>query len=38
MAKDILEMDDLATQSEEQIRRFEHAEKATKDFSIDIIG
>ncbi len=38
MAKDILEMDQLATQSEEQIRRFEHAEKATKDFSIEIVG
>jgi uncharacterized protein YaaN involved in tellurite resistance len=38
MAKDILEMDELAAQSEEQIKRFEHAEKSAKDFSIDIIG
>jgi uncharacterized protein YaaN involved in tellurite resistance len=38
MAKDILEMDQLATESEEQIRRFEKAESVTKDFSIEIIG
>jgi len=38
MAQNILEMDQLAVQSEEQIRRFEHAQKATGDFSIEIIG
>jgi len=38
MAQDILEMDKLATESEEQIRRFEHAGTVGKDFSIEIIG
>jgi uncharacterized protein YaaN involved in tellurite resistance len=38
MANDILEMDKLAAESEEQIKRFEKAQTATKDFSIEIIG
>lgn len=38
MAQNIVEMDQLASQSESTIRRFEHAEKAAKDFSIEITG
>jgi uncharacterized protein YaaN involved in tellurite resistance len=38
MAQNILEMDELAGKSEEQIRRFEHAGKVAGDFSIEIIG
>jgi len=38
MAQNILEMDQLATESEEQIRKVEKAEKAAKDFSIEIVG
>lgn len=38
MAQNIVEMDQLASESEAAIRRFEHAEAATKDFSIEITG
>jgi uncharacterized protein YaaN involved in tellurite resistance len=38
MAQNILEMDQLATESEEQIRKVEKAEKAAKDFSIEIVS
>jgi uncharacterized protein YaaN involved in tellurite resistance len=38
MAQNILEMDQLAQQSEEQIRKFEKAGQVSKDFSIEIIG
>jgi uncharacterized protein YaaN involved in tellurite resistance len=38
MANNILEMDKLAAESEQSIRRMEHAGQATKDFSIEIIG
>lgn len=38
MAQNILEMDQLASQTEEHMRKFEHAEKASKDFSIEIVG
>lgn len=38
MAQNIVEMDQLAAQSEEQIKRVEFAEKAAKDFSIEITG
>jgi len=38
MAQNIVEMDQLAAQSEDTIRRFEHAEQASKDFSIEIVG
>ena len=37
MASNILEMDRLATEAEEQIRKVEHAEKAAADFPIEII-
>jgi len=37
MAKNIVEMDKLATQSDEAIRRMEHAEEAVADFPIEII-
>lgn len=36
MAQNILDMNRLATESEEQIRKVEHAEKVAKDFSIEI--
>jgi uncharacterized protein YaaN involved in tellurite resistance len=38
MAQNISEMDQLAAESETTIRRFEHAGKAAKDFSIEITG
>lgn len=38
MAQNIAEMDQLAAESETTIHRFEHAEKAAKDFSIEITG
>lgn len=38
MANNILEMDKLAAESEQSIRRMEHAGQAAKDFSIEIIG
>lgn len=38
MAQNIGEMDQLAKESEQAIRRFEHASVAAKDFSIDIVG
>ena len=38
MAQSIVEMDQLAQASEEQIKRFEHAGKVAKDFSIEIVG
>ncbi len=38
MAQNILEMDQLAQQSEEQIQRFEKAGVVAKDFSIEITG
>lgn len=38
MAANIIEMDKLASESEQTIQRFEHANKAHKDFSIEIIG
>ena len=38
MAQNILEMDQLAQHSEEQIRKFEKAGQVSKDFSIEIIG
>ena len=37
MAQSIVEMDELATQSEQEIRKFEKAGQATKDFSINIV-
>jgi uncharacterized protein YaaN involved in tellurite resistance len=37
MAQSIVEMDELATQSEKEIRKFEKAGQATKDFSINIV-
>jgi len=38
MADSILEMDKLAAESEQTIRRFEHAGQARSDFSIEITG
>lgn len=38
MAQNILDMDQLATESEQQIRKVEKAEKAAKDFSIEIVN
>lgn len=38
MASNILEMDKLANESEQTIRRFEQAGQANKDFSIEIVG
>ncbi|HSW14802.1 MAG TPA: toxic anion resistance protein [Solimonas sp.] len=38
MAQNIVEMDQLASQTEEHIKRFEHAERASKDFTIEITG
>ena len=38
MAQSIVEMDQLAQASEEQIQRFEQAGKVAKDFSIEIVG
>jgi uncharacterized protein YaaN involved in tellurite resistance len=38
MAQSILEMDQLASKTEEQIRRFEQAGKSAGDFSIEIVG
>ena len=38
MAQNIIEMDQLATESEAKVKQFETAEKAAKDFSIEIIG
>jgi len=37
MAQSILEMDQLASKTEEQIKRFEHAGKVSGDFSIEIV-
>lgn len=37
MAQSILEMDQLAAKTEEQIKRFEHAGKVAGDFSIEIV-
>jgi uncharacterized protein YaaN involved in tellurite resistance len=37
MAQSIIEMDELAVRSEEEIRKFEKAEKVSKDFSINIV-
>ena len=36
MAQNIVEMDKLAVESEAQIRKVEHAEKAASDFPIEI--
>jgi uncharacterized protein YaaN involved in tellurite resistance len=38
MAQSILEMDKMSKEAEEQIKKVEHAERATKDFPIEIIG
>ena len=38
MAQNIVEMDQLAAESEAKVKQFETAEKAAKDFSIEIIG
>jgi uncharacterized protein YaaN involved in tellurite resistance len=38
MAQNILEMDELAQRSEDQIRKYEQAGRSAKDFSIEIIG
>lgn len=38
MAQNIIEMDRLAAESEEAIKRFEYGGKAAKDFSIEIVG
>lgn len=38
MAQNILEMDRLATESEQQIKKVEHAEKAATDFPIEIVS
>jgi uncharacterized protein YaaN involved in tellurite resistance len=37
MAQSIVEMDELAVRSEEEIRKFEKAEKVSQDFSINIV-
>jgi uncharacterized protein YaaN involved in tellurite resistance len=37
MAQNILEMDQLASESQETIKKVEHAEKAAKDFPIEIV-
>jgi uncharacterized protein YaaN involved in tellurite resistance len=38
MAQSIVDMDKMSQEAEEQIKRVEHAERATKDFPIEIIG
>jgi len=38
MAQSILEMDKMSQEAEAQIKKVEHAERATKDFPIEIIG
>lgn len=38
MAQNIADMDRLALESEEQIKKVEHAEQAAKDFPIEIVG
>lgn len=37
MAQSIIDMDELAVRSEEEIRKFEKAEKVSQDFSINIV-
>ncbi|HTE39428.1 MAG TPA: toxic anion resistance protein, partial [Steroidobacteraceae bacterium] len=38
MAQSIVDMDKMSKEAEEQIRKVEHAEKAAKDFPIEIVG
>jgi uncharacterized protein YaaN involved in tellurite resistance len=38
MAQSILDMDKMSQEAEAQIKKVEHAERATKDFPIEIIG
>jgi len=38
MAQSIVDMDRMSKEAEEQIKKVEHAERATKDFPIEIIG
>jgi hypothetical protein len=37
MAQSIIEMDELATRSETEIRKFEKATQVSQDFSINIV-